>query len=247
MTRLAALIMIGAAVVLLAFFWLLKRKNPYAGLRTLAPFKPLEKARLQAIEDGSRMVIMLGNSLLSQEVSISGMGGMPILKKLADQAVLGDHAPIAMSGEGSLACLSQMILAGAYRDGLAPELFSNDQSQFAGASPFAYLAACLAEGFDDNNSALVLAGHFRPEMVLLADLAGREGLFCLADSDAPGAQALFYASTMHTLIGEEFYAGGANLRIHPLQAASLRTQDVLRILIAVTLIVGVALKLMGII
>jgi len=246
MTRLAALIMIGAAVVLLAFFWLLKRKNPYAGLRALAPFKALEKARLQAIEDGSRMVIMLGNNLLSQEISISGMGGMPILKKLADQAVLGDHAPIAMSGEGSLACLSQMILAGAYRDGLASELFSNDQSQFAGASPFAYLAACLAEGFDDNNSALVLAGHFKPEMVLLADLAGRGGLFCLADSDAPGAQALFYVSTMHTLIGEEFYAGGANLRTHPLQAASLRTQDVLRILISAALIVGVALKLMGI-
>jgi len=246
MTRLAALIMIGVAVVLLAFFWLLKRKNPYAGLRALAPFKVLGKARLQAIEDGSRMVIMLGNNLLSQEISISGMGGMPILKKLAGQAVLGDHAPVAMSGEGSLACLSQMILAGAYRDGLAPELFSNDQSQFAGASPFAYLATCLAEGFDDNNSALVLAGHFRPEMVLLVDLAGREGLFCLADSDAPGAQALFYASTMHTLIGEEFYAGGTNLRTHPMQAASLRTQDALRILIAVALIVGVALKLMGI-
>jgi hypothetical protein len=53
--------------------------------------------------------------------------------------------------------------------------------------------------------------------------------------------------TPHAVWGEELFAGRAYLDESPLQLASLRTQDVLRWLVAAGILIAAALRLLGLV
>lgn len=245
MRELFALSLIGLTAILFLLIWLWTSKNPFKGVRIIKPYQALEKKHVESLETGKRLVFGLGNSLLSQGLAIGGLIGLPILRKLTQQALFGEHAPLVLSGEGSLAGLSQLVLYEVYRDAFVQELFQQDNSQLCGTTAIAYMAGCLPEVHQEVNGGLVLVGHLRPEMGLLADMASRADLYCLAASDSPAGQAVFYGSTSQAVIGENFFAAGASLKANPFHAVSLRVQDVLRVLIIIGLIVGSILKVWG--
>ncbi len=245
MTKWATWIIIGLAAILLLLTWLINRRNPFTHLRHIDVYKSLQRQNLVAFEQGKRFIFAIGGQFSAQDMSIGGIIGLPVLSKLSRQTVYGDQAALALSGDGSLACLSQLVLAGVYKDALVPELFSMDHTQFTGTTGMAYLGGVLPEIHKGINGGLVMIGHLRPEMALAVDLAGRHETYCVAASDSPGSQAVFFASLPQAVIGEEYYAAGANFETHPIEAASLHVQDILRILIILALIVGALSKVMG--
>jgi hypothetical protein len=80
----------------------------------------------------------------------------------------------------------------------------------------------------------------------MADAAYQSNCFLLAGSENLSAQAVLYAAAQEPLIGEEVFASGAYLQAGPAHAASLRAEDITRWVVVAILLVGSALKLVGI-
>ena len=58
-------------------------------------------------------------------------------------------------------------------------------------------------------------------------------------------QAILFASSQESLIGEELFAAGAYIGAGPVHMASLTVQDILRWVIVIVLLAGASLKFMG--
>ena len=80
---------------------------------------------------------------------------------------------------------------------------------------------------------------------MLIDAAERQNATVIAASESLTAQAVLFASSPETLIGEELFAAGAYLNADSLHSASLLLQDIMRWLIIFALLVGAGLKLVG--
>jgi len=244
-------LMIGLGVVLFSFAILIILILPHfnRGPRSLRPieaFQHLRRAIGLSVEDGKRVHVTLGKSSLLEPTNTSALSGLATLERIAQLSILSDRPPLATSGDGTLAILSQDTLRGVYRTGNVLEQYDLDRGRLAGVTPLSYIAGALPAFRNENASTHILIGNFGPEVGLLTQAADQQRAFTLAASDALPAQAVLYATAGQTLIGEELYAAPAYLNAGPAHVASLRVQDILRWLIIAGIGLGAILKLVGI-
>ncbi len=242
--------LVGLAIVILSallmvVFRILYRKRPMRGIRPLQSFTLLRQSIGLAVEAGTRLHISLGKSSVFSTRAAPGLVGLSTLERVAQLSSISDSPPMATSGDGSLAVLSQDVLRSTYQDMHAAEFYDPGLGRLTGATPFSYVAGTLPVLHDEQVSANIFIGNFGPEAALLTDRSGQEAAFTMAASDDLSAQAVFYATAQEPLLGEELFASSAYLQGGAYQAASLRAQDVLRWVIIVATLVGAAIKLMG--
>lgn len=221
------------------------RAQPLAGLRSIPAFDRLVQAVGLAVEAGQRLHLSLGRGSLSGLQAASALVSLSVLDRIARDASVSDRPPVATSGEGALAILSQDVLRGTYRNMGIEDRFDPVSGQLTGLTAFSYAAGTLPIIFDQQVSANFIAGHFGAEVALIHDAAERSGGQTLAGSDNIPAQAVIYALAQEPLIGEELYAAGAYTLAGPLHVASLRAQDILRWVLILAILAGVVLKLVG--
>lgn len=242
---------VALAVVLIALLVLLlslalQSRQPSRRLRKVAAVEDVETLMHESAEKGQRLVIGLGPNLLDRNPSVAGLIGLPFLRVISKRSVFNDQPSQSLSGDGALACLSQMIVRGVYQDTLATEFFKADYGLMIGVTPYAYLAGLLPEVNYHTNAGVIISGQFRPEIILALDLAERKNLPMIAMSDSLSAQAVLFASSAQVCLGEDCFSTNQINKKSPVGAASLVSQDVLRILIALGLLAGAVLKLVGV-
>jgi hypothetical protein len=242
---------IAGMVFILLFFGLIivlaatGRNRPGRQLREIPAFARLRKAVGLGVEAGTRLHISIGNGPLTGLQGASTFMGLNILGRIARAASISDRPPVATSGDGTLTILTQDTLRGAYQALGAEGQYEHTSGRLAGLTPFSYAAGTIPIIHDEQISANVLIGHFGSEVALINDAAEQSGSLTVAGSDSLPGQAVLYATAQEPLIGEEVFAGGAYLGSGILHEASLRTQDLLRILV-ILIILGVAgLRLFG--
>lgn len=233
------------AALLIGFSLYERFRSRGRNLRDIAAFSRLIHAIGLAVEDGTRLHVSLGSSDMTGEHAGAALAGLSILDRVARTASISDSPPVATSGDGTLALLSQGTLAAAYREIGEREQLEPEQSRLVGVTPFSYAAGTIPLIHDEAVSANILAGHLGPELALIAEAADRNGGFTLAGTDSLPGQAVMVAAAQEALIGEELYAGGAYLRAGAAHTASLRAQDVLRWLVIAAILVGGILKFLG--
>ena len=244
-SEIAGLAVVIVTAVSMGIFTVVFRRRPYRGLRVLPAFNRLRRAIGLAVEDGSRLHVSLGRASLIGPQSASGLVGLSVLDRIAQMSSVSDCPPVATSGDGAFAILSQDTLHAAYRQANALDHYDPTRGMLTGPTPFSYAAGAMPVVMDENITANILVGNFGSEIGLVMDAIDRENSFSLAGSDSLPAQAIFYAAAQDPLIGEEVFASGAYLQAGPMHAASLRTQDLLRGLLIVIMIAGAILKLVG--
>ncbi len=233
-----------ALSILMIFFTVAQRKKPFT-LRELAAFQRLRRAIGLAVEDGKGIHVTLGRGTVLSENLASALIGLGVLKRLTTVALIGDHPPIATSGEGSLMLLAQDCLRGTHRRlGLEPQNLPQ-KALLAGTTPYAYAVGSQMELRDGRVAVDLLIGHFGNEAALICDVAHQQGNLIIAGSDDLTAQSVFAAAATHPLYGEEVYAAVAYMDGDALQRASLQTQDVARWVIILFLIIASVVKLVG--
>jgi hypothetical protein len=237
----------GLLLVLLAaglmFVFTITRRTAQRGqsrvvLHPIVAMQRLRRAIGLAVEDGSRLHVSIGKSSIISPNNASALVGLSTLERVGMLSSVSDRPPIATSGDGTLAVLSQDTVHAAYRISNVPEHYDPTQARLAGPTPFSYIAGTLPIIHDERVSAHILVGNFGPEVALLTDAAEREDAFVLAASDAFSAQSVFYATAGEPLIGEELFAIPAYLQSGPIHHASLRVQDILRWIVIIILILG---------
>jgi len=212
--------------------------------RQLPAFQQLRQAIGLAVEGGKRLHVSLGSAGLLTTENASGLVGLSVLRRIAEISIISDRPPLATSGDGAMALLSQNALHAAYETVKAEELYDPDRGRLTGVTPAAFIAGTIPVMRSEQISANLLVGNFGPEAVLLCDTAGQEESFLLAATDSLPAQAALYAAAQEPLIGEELFAIPAYLQAGPVFSASLRVQDILRWLLITALLGAAIVKLL---
>lgn len=232
-----------AAVCLLALMLLRTRMHP--AFRSIPAVQRLRRAIGLAVEQGKRLHVSLGRAGLVSPENATALVGLAALGRIADLSMVSDRPPLATSGDGAVALLSQDTLQAAYRAGHAEEQFDPNRAWLAGTTPMAYAAGVLPVIRREQVSANLLVGDFGPEIALLCDAAGDDKGFVLAGSNALTAQAVLYATSEAPLVGEEVFALPAYLQAGPIYTTSLQAEDLLRWVVIAGLIAAVVFKLLA--
>lgn len=216
------------------------------GLRRLRGYEDLGIALERAVEAGERVHLSLGTGTLIGLDSAPALAGLTVLAQIAASTAMSDKPVVVSTGDGAMAVLAQDTLQAAYRKVGAESSYSPISSRMLGPTPFSYTAGVPSLLSDEEVSVHVLTGSFGSEGALTADFGRRNQAFVLAGTDEIQSQALFYGTADHPLIGEELFAGGAYLGLSEIHKASLRAQDIIRIVIIVIILIGTLLKTFGV-
>lgn len=228
--------------LLMTIFALLGRNRSELGLRTIPAFARLSRAIGLAVEAGTRLHLSIGHGNLTSPGSAASFVGLSMLGRIARTASISDAPPLASAGDGALAILAQDTLRAGYREVGAGDAYNPDYGRVTGLTPTSFAAGAMALIADENVSGNVLAGSFGIEAGLILEAGERNEAFSLSGTDHIPTQAMMFAASQETLIGEELYAGGAYLRAGAIHTASLQAQDVVRWLLILLILGGGALK-----
>lgn len=243
-TGIAGLGIIVLVIAFMALFAFIHRRSPFS-FRNIAAFSRIRRAASLVVEDGTRLHVSLGSGSILTPAGASALAGLFLLRRLGEITSLSDRPPVATTGSGLLNLLAQDTLRTAHDSVAVDQAFDMNNARLTGFTPLSYVAGVMPAIRDEGISSNVLIGNFGPEVGLLVEAADRQNSRVVAASDSLTAQAVLYASTNETLIGEELFAAGAYLQAGPSHAASLVVQDIMRWLIIVALIVAAGLKAAG--
>jgi hypothetical protein len=231
---------------LILFFIFYDRSRTKLNLRDIQAFSHFRREVDLAVEAGRRLHISLGRGTINDLQGGAAFIGLTILDRCARAASNSDRPPVATSGDGVVTILSQDTLQSTYRDLATEQRYDPANARLTGLTPLAYAAGAMPAIHDEHVSANILAGHFGTEVALLTEAGERSRSLTVAGSDSIPAQAVLYATTDESLLGEELYAAGAYLEGGTAHTASLRMQDILRWVLVVAIVIGAILKLLGI-
>ena len=240
------LIILAVGTLLLGVITLWKRKSP-AKLREIPALARLQRLLGLSVEDGTRLHISLGSGNLLDMSGGSALAGLAMLRHITERTSISDAPPVASVGDPVLGMLSQGTLQAGYTAASAGDLYSPTTGRVTGLSPFGYAAGAMDIPKNENVSANIMVGHFGPEAALIADAGERENAVLVGASDNLAGQAVLFANTQDTLVGEELFAAGAYLGAGASHSASLTLQDIFRWLIILALLGGAAAKLLRLI
>ena len=215
-------------------------------LRPLPAFDELRRAIERAVEAGQRVHLSLGTGTLIGSDSGPALAGLTAMSQTAEVTLESDRPVVVSSGDGAVAAASQDALRGTLGRLGASDRFRWTSARMLGPTPFSYVATLPGMLESEKVSVHVLLGHFGSEGALAADMGARQHSFVLAGTDAVPTQALFFATADQPLIGEEAFAAGAYLGAGGMHRASLRVQDLLRVVLVVVIVVGALLSTLGV-
>jgi hypothetical protein len=245
LSMLAGLFIIVMTVVLIVLFSYLDRQKKHRNLRPIPSLDNLQKSINQAVESGKGMHVSLGRANAIGAEFAGSLMSLGILKYIAHQSVNGDIPPLATSGDGLVNILGQTTLESAYTSSRLPAGYGQTGSQVAGITPYSYISGSMMALRPDEHMVVFITGYYGAEVALLADMAERHRIHTISGTNDLTAQAMLFVTTRAPLIGEEFFAVNAYTQSASIYSASVKAQDVLRVVLVVCLIGGAILKLVG--
>ena len=245
-SQIGALILIIVAILAISLFRIGLKKPSFLKFRPIQSINQLKRSIGLSVEQGSRAHISLGNSDPTSPTFAAGIAALSTLEQIARASSLSDRPPMATSGNGTLAILSQDTIHSIHQSNNSLELYDFHRGLLTGPTPMSYIAGTLPIIKENKFSTNVFVGNFGSEAALMVDTTENQAGFTIAGSDSLTGQAAFFATSQHPLIGEELFALPAYLSANPVDKASLPAQDLLRWIVIIAILVGSILKFIGI-
>jgi len=231
-------------LILIIYYATGDRKLALTNFREIKAFSTLRRAVGLALEAGSRIHLSIGRGNVIGPQSAIGFQSLSILNRINQFTAPSDRPTITSSGEGAWMVLSQDTMRSTSQAVDAP--FDQTQGRLTGLTPFPFAAGALDITLNEEVATNVLVGNFGGELALITEAGERGGILNIGGTDNIPGQAIMFTATHEPLIGEEVFAGGAYMGAGDTHIASLRAQDILRWVLIVIVLVGAALKLIGV-
>ena len=215
-------------------------------LRKIPALSSMTRAVNLSVEDGSRVHVSLGKADLTEATNPSALAALDTLNWVNQLGASGDQPPISTSGNGGLALLSQDVLRSTTDETDSRDSSPVNAGQLAGIDPLSYALGTRDVMLEPGVHTNLLIGNFGPEAAILTTIAKSVDSSVIGTSDSITGQSVFAATTSEMLIGEELYAIPAYLAGHPVHLASLRVQDLLRLMVGAALMIGAMLGFLGV-
>jgi hypothetical protein len=208
----------------------------------MAAFKALQGLLARAAESGQVVHLAMGSSGIGSEETVLASTGLTVLRYLADQGAALGVAPRVTVSDPALLLAAQDVLYRAYaRRGKASEYRSTDV-QLIAPDATAYAAGAQDIVNQRDVAANVMIGRFGDEYLLIGEAGAQRDILQVAGSNSVNTQPWMQVTANRVLLGEEVFAAGAYLNGRPEHVGSLHVQDVIRILIVVSIVVGVLVE-----
>ncbi|MBN1933211.1 MAG: hypothetical protein JW934_01030 [Anaerolineae bacterium] len=240
--RIVAIVLPG---LLLWLFMGWARKSGGRTLRPIPAFDAVKGLLGRMAESGRRVHIALGTSGVGDAQMPILACGLAVLRHLARQGASFGASPLTTVADPTSMLLAQDIVYDAYKSRGLQDHYQATDVQMIAPDAAAYAVGVQDAVNRETVAANVMIGHFDQEYLLMGEAGAQRGLIQLAGSDTVDAQPFMLATSRNVLIGEEAFAAGAYLTQEPKYVASLRVQDVLRVLIVLAIVLGVLWETLG--
>lgn len=235
---LATALILLSILLILVFTWFKNRKE---SLQNPEVYQGIDALMHRSSEEGKSLLIGLGEGFSGSGVGLGDLTGIMVERSLMNRVVFNDKPAQAFAADGALACISHLVVYGAYENALASELFRAEYNNLTGLAAFDGLAGLLPELTRAENAGIVLAGSFRPETFLIADLAERQNTPLMVASGSLPAQAAFFASSAEVSLGEDYYLPSVGKQDYAQK--SMAVMNWMRFALTVGMLVAAILKL----
>ncbi len=233
-TLIASLIM---GVMVVYALVMTRRKDLY--IRPIAGLEELDNAVGRATEMGRPVMFVPGWGTLGEPCTISAM---MILNQIAKKTAEYDIRLISPHVDYFVVPLAQEMVQTAYSEMGRPDAYNNNDIFFVSDTQFAFCAAVNGITVRERIATIFYMGYFYAEALLMTETGNQSGAIQIAASDAITQIPFFITTCDYTLIGEEFYAASAYLSRNVELVSMLKAQDYFKILIVITVLVGVVLS-----
>ena len=240
-------IFIGVSAILLALFTFLFRSGKGYPIRKTEAVEAYKGSQVASIEEGRARQVLLGESFWTYVYPGLGLQALTIVPKLLDLETAVDGGMSLSGGDGSLAVFARQIVDGRYQDGFSTKLSPiGVRTTLPGVTPLSLTAGLLSELSLRPYGSLALLGHYGPAALLLAETVIDKGGRVLGTAGTLAAQAALFPSIQNLLIGEMTYMLPGLFKKSTGHQAAWLTEDILRVLLILGLIVGAILKMIGV-
>jgi len=225
---------ISVVVVLYTIFH--RRSRQAYRMREIAGLKAIEEAIGRATEMARPLLFTPGwGGDIQRPTTIASMN---ILSQVAETTARYDcplvyptHDPVIMS-------VAQEVIREAYARAGYPDRVRVDNTMYVSSSQFGYAAAVDGMISRLKPASVFLLGTFEAESLILAETGNSVGAIQIAGTDSTIQLSFFIVACDYTLIGEELFAASGYLSGDQSILASVRAQDILKLLIAAILILA---------
>ncbi|UCD94635.1 MAG: hypothetical protein JSU69_00875 [Candidatus Zixiibacteriota bacterium] len=225
---------VSLAIVLYAI-WSVKSGKKFR-IREIPGLKAVEEAVGRATEMGSAILYTPGwGGDIQRPTTIASMN---ILSTVAEKTAEYDcrliyptHDPVIM------AVAQEVVREGCIKAG-HPDRFRSEDIFYISSSQFGYAAAVDGIISRTKPASVFLLGTFEAESLILAETGNSIGAIQIAGTDSTIQLAFFIVACDYTLIGEELFAASGYLSQNESILASVKAQDILKILIALFVVLA---------
>ena len=133
---------------------------------------------------------------------------------------------------------AQSTVKSAYQQEYKLNQYDEASVRFLSDEQFAYASGYMGLLHRENVGAAFLFGTFAAESLILAEAGDQVGAMQVAGTTSNEQIPFFVTTCDYTLLGEELYAAGAFFSNDPIQKASLRAQDLCKLVIFTLVITG---------
>lgn len=241
---LTTLILLLAMVISVLVTQFIRRRRDLYALRDLPAYRVLPGRVGEAVEADRPVHLSLGSAGLGAGSTILALASAELAYQMASRAAIGAAPPILTVADPTAIPLGQDTLRRAYA---ARGLVSSGRGAVrwypGGGRSLAFAAALTAALGDDQVATNLLVGSFGAELALVTEAALRRDQSVIAASDQLEGQAVAFVTSDPPLIGEEIFAAAGYLGGSPAQIAGIVTQDVLRLLLILAILLPTAIAL----
>lgn len=227
-------------VILFTFLvlWYIRRAQKGVGLylRPLPGISAVDEAVGRATEMGRPVLFIPGTGDLD---NIQTIAGLSVLGRVAHvTARYNTPLRVPVLYPLPLAAANETVREAYIAEGVTDQL-SPETVQYVAGESFSFSARVGGLILRERPAAAIYMGQFFAESLLIAEVGQASGAIQISGTAEPEQLPFFIAACDYTLIGEELYAASAYLSREPRLLGSLKGQDVMKVLIAVVVILGV--------
>lgn len=233
---------VGLVLVVLVFWYVITTtvrggKEPY--IRPLAGLQAVDEAVGRATEMGKPVLFFAG---IEDVDNVQTLAGLSVLSHVARKTAEYDTPLVMPNRFAVVMSTAQEVVKEAHLKAGRPDTFKRENIYYVSDEQFALVAH--TDGFmaREKPAANFYMGSFYAESLILAETGHSVGAIQIAGTANAHQLPFFVAACDYTLIGEEFYAASAYLSRDLQQLGSIKGQDICKILIMASILLGVVLE-----
>ncbi len=211
-------------------------------IRKMPGLDAMEEAVGRATEMGRPVLFIPGLQELDEIETIAGISILGRVAKITAQYDTPLMVPVRYP---LVLAAGQEVVEQSYTEMGKKDSYDKDTVRYVAGEQMAFAATVNGMMMRDRPAANIFMGAFFAESLLLAETGNAAGSIQIAGTARPEQIPFFIAACDYTLMGEELYAASAYLSHEPLMLGGLKGQDLVKLVIAAALLIGVAVALIG--